>query len=222
MVVTVPVLLCSLLQCLSLVTADAVTGSHSIPATPAIVSQIHIAQGLTPSSMTISWVTPFVEASSSRKVLTSEHSYLSNRADISTGIASNAESDQMVSTSTKNKNDIRESIELRRSSSSSSSVLPKSLLGTSDVAQNVPEVLVQNNVPKSQVLYSINSDNLFLTATGYSTSYTFNYKKLENYTSGILHHTTLENLRPNTVYYYKCGDYDSGSEANMSGTFSTC
>ena len=218
MVVTVPVLLCSLLQCLSLVTAGAVTGSHSIPATPAIVSQIHIAQGLTPTSMTISWVTPFVESSTSRKVLTSEHSYLSNRADISSGIVSTAESDQMVSTSTKNKNDIRESIGLRRSSS----VPPKTLVGTSNVVKNVPEVLVENNVPKSQVIYSINSDNLFLTATGYSTSYTFNYKKLENYTSGILHHTTLENLRPNTVYYYKCGDYDSGSDADMSGKFSTC
>ena len=226
MVVSVPVLLCSLLQCLALVTVGAVTGSHSIPATPPIVSQIHIAQGLTPSSMTISWVTPSVVSNSSRKALTSDHSYLSNRADSSTGIVSTAESDHMISTSTKNKNDIRESIGLRRSSSSSSSVLPKTFFGTSDAVKNVPEVLnnvlksqVQSNVPKSQVIYSINSDDLFLHATGYSTSYTFNYKKLENYTSGILHHTTLENLRPNTVYYYKCGDYDSGSDADMSGMF---
>lgn len=45
-------------------------------------------------------------------------------------------------------------------------------------------------------------------ARGYSLVYSqlYPFKGLNNYTSGIIHHVRLTGLRPNTLYYYRCGD----------------
>ncbi|KAJ0091813.1 hypothetical protein Patl1_26002 [Pistacia atlantica] len=44
--------------------------------------------------------------------------------------------------------------------------------------------------------------------TGYSQVYSqlYPFKGLKNYTSGIIHHVRLRGLKPNTLYYYQCGD----------------
>ncbi|XP_058092389.1 purple acid phosphatase 15-like [Magnolia sinica] len=49
---------------------------------------------------------------------------------------------------------------------------------------------------------------LMYKATGYSLIYNqlYPYKGLQNYTSGIIHHVHLTGLKPNTRYYYRCGD----------------
>ncbi|KAM5563075.1 purple acid phosphatase 15 [Rosa sericea] len=45
-------------------------------------------------------------------------------------------------------------------------------------------------------------------ATGYSLVYSqlYPYVGLQNYTSGIIHHVRLTGLKPNTKYFYRCGD----------------
>ncbi|XP_031263950.1 purple acid phosphatase 15-like [Pistacia vera] len=45
-------------------------------------------------------------------------------------------------------------------------------------------------------------------ATGYSQVYgqLYPFEGLKNYTSGIIHHVRLRGLKPNTLYYYQCGD----------------
>ncbi|XP_010685027.2 purple acid phosphatase 15 [Beta vulgaris subsp. vulgaris] len=45
-------------------------------------------------------------------------------------------------------------------------------------------------------------------ATGYSQIYSqlYPFEGLQNYTSGIIHHVRLTGLKPNTLYYYRCGD----------------
>ncbi|KAJ8755438.1 hypothetical protein K2173_019236 [Erythroxylum novogranatense] len=48
----------------------------------------------------------------------------------------------------------------------------------------------------------------------YSQLYPF--EGLQNYTSGIIHHVRLKGLKPNSQYYYQCGDPSTA----MSGTYS--
>ncbi|TYH82268.1 purple acid phosphatase 15 isoform X2 [Gossypium raimondii] len=45
-------------------------------------------------------------------------------------------------------------------------------------------------------------------AMGHSLVYSqlYPFKGLQNYTSGIIHHVRLTGLKPNTFYYYQCGD----------------
>ncbi|KAF8394095.1 hypothetical protein HHK36_020300 [Tetracentron sinense] len=45
-------------------------------------------------------------------------------------------------------------------------------------------------------------------ATGYSLVYNqlYPFDGLQNYTSGIIHHVHLTGLKPETLYYYRCGD----------------
>ncbi|GAV70705.1 Metallophos domain-containing protein/Metallophos_C domain-containing protein [Cephalotus follicularis] len=45
-------------------------------------------------------------------------------------------------------------------------------------------------------------------ASGYSLVYnqTYPFEGLQNYTSGIIHHVRLIGLKPDTLYYYRCGD----------------
>ncbi|KAK9726551.1 hypothetical protein RND81_05G222800 [Saponaria officinalis] len=45
-------------------------------------------------------------------------------------------------------------------------------------------------------------------ATGYAQVYSqlYPFEGLQNYTSGIIHHVRLTGLKPNTKYYYRCGD----------------
>ncbi|GAB4851891.1 Purple acid phosphatase 15 [Ancistrocladus abbreviatus] len=60
----------------------------------------------------------------------------------------------------------------------------------------------------SFVQYGDNKSSLNKTATGYSLIYTqlYPFQGLQNYTSGIIHHVRLRGLKPNTRYYYRCGD----------------
>jgi hypothetical protein len=50
--------------------------------------------------------------------------------------------------------------------------------------------------------YFINSD--------YSTQYEFNYIGYQNYTSGYIHHIKIDNLIPDSLYKFECGDFESG------------
>ena len=127
----------ALLQLLVLIS---ITTAKSIPAPSVIVTQVHLAQGVTSASMTVSWVTPTVNRSSASSV-----------------------------------------------------------------------------IAKSEVRYSTNPSDLTKFSSGYSTSYTFNYRKLQNYTSGLLHHAVLESLSSSTKYYYMCGDFSTGSSRDVSG-----
>jgi hypothetical protein len=89
------------------------------------------------------------------------------------------------------------------------------LLTSKRVSVDTKELLQQDY--SNEVRYSTVASNMYLSAVGYSTSYKFNYRKLENYTSGILHHTVLTNLLPSTIYYYRCGDFNTGSDHDVSG-----
>ncbi|XP_050219642.1 purple acid phosphatase 15-like [Mercurialis annua] len=54
-------------------------------------------------------------------------------------------------------------------------------------------------------------------AAGYSLVYSqlYPFKGLKNYTSGIIHHVRLTGLRPNTKYYYQCGDPSIGAMSDI-------
>lgn len=71
---------------------------------------------------------------------------------------------------------------------------------------------------KSVVHYGTSQFPLTNEATGYSQIYSqlYPFEGLLNYTSGIIHHVRLTGLKPNTVYYYRCGD---PSAAAMSGLY---
>lgn len=45
---------------------------------------------------------------------------------------------------------------------------------------------------------------------GFSSSYKFDYPNYGVYESGTLHHAYITNLAPDTIYYYKCGDFSTG------------
>ena len=182
------ILLCGLLYSQ---TTSGLTGSHSTPAVPATVTQIHIAQGSTPTSMTISWVT----ASPGVSTLSTRQTHLSDRT-----YSSNLNNDAVNDALTEPKNSV-----------------------TAVGNENTDLSSSSRDKTQSIVKYGTDPSNLYLTSSGSSSSYTFNYKGLANYTSGLNHHTFLKNLRPMTIYYYQCGDFSTESSADYSGKyFSDC
>ncbi|KAL8139125.1 hypothetical protein V2J09_005126 [Rumex salicifolius] len=54
-------------------------------------------------------------------------------------------------------------------------------------------------------------------ATGHSLVYSqlYPFEGLQNYTSGIIHHVRITDLRPNTLYYYSCGDPSIGAMSQI-------
>lgn len=111
-------LLCTLL----VVTAGALPSRlHKLNSAKDSVSQVHIAQGATPSSMAVSWVTQY------------------------------------------------------------------------------PSV--------SQVRFGTSKSHMTEVSSGYAFNYSF---PVNNYNSPMLHHVTVMDLKPNTVYYYQCGDIYQG------------
>ncbi|KAK8694119.1 hypothetical protein V6N13_071677 [Hibiscus sabdariffa] len=60
----------------------------------------------------------------------------------------------------------------------------------------------------SLVRYGTSRIPLTHEAIGYSLVYNqlYPFEGLQNYTSGIIHHVRLTGLKPNTRYYYRCGD----------------
>jgi Purple acid Phosphatase, N-terminal domain len=152
--------------------------SKSTPGNNATVTQIHLAQGKTSESMTVSWVTPLtVLLSNSDPVVRGQHDHnlLVPQSGINVG------------------SNIQDSIHDRKTSTA-----------------------------KSEVRYGTEANDLSLLASGSSTSYTFNYKKYANYSSGLLHHTFLHGLRPSTTYYYQCGDFSTGHAIDLSGALRAC
>ncbi|KAK3001388.1 hypothetical protein RJ639_021679 [Escallonia herrerae] len=61
---------------------------------------------------------------------------------------------------------------------------------------------------KSVVRYGKSRFSLSRKAVGYSLIYNqlYPFEGLKNYTSGIIHHVRLRGLKPDTFYYYRCGD----------------
>ncbi|XP_056171988.1 purple acid phosphatase 15-like isoform X2 [Syzygium oleosum] len=64
------------------------------------------------------------------------------------------------------------------------------------------------NSVESVVYYGVLRSGRSHQATGYSLIYNqlYPFEGLKNYTSGIIHHVRLKGLKPNTLYYYQCGD----------------
>jgi hypothetical protein len=153
---------------------------------PRTVTQVHLAQGITSASMTVSWVTPSTISSTSSPSL--------NPAELkpTRGI----KSDSFFNYQRQDR-------------------FGEKTLTSKRVAVDAKQQLEQDY--SNEVRYSTVASNMYLSAVGYSTSYKFNYRKLENYTSGILHHTLLTNLQPSTIYYYRCGDFNTGSDHDVSG-----
>lgn len=151
--------------------------SKSTPGSNVTVTQIHLAQGKTSESMTISWVTPSPSLISNLNAIQRGHldqkPLVSKFASHSKGNADNLAHD------------------------------------------------MRTGPAKTEVRYSTKVNDLFMSAFGFSTSYTFNYKKYANYTSGLLHHTFLHGLKPLTTYYYQCGDFSTGSPNDVSGALRT-
>ncbi|XAR48824.1 Acid phosphatase [Bertholletia excelsa] len=60
----------------------------------------------------------------------------------------------------------------------------------------------------SIVRYGRSKFSLTHRATGHSLIYSqlYPFEGLQNYTSGIIHHVRLTGLKPDTTYYYQCGD----------------
>ncbi|XP_034685008.1 purple acid phosphatase 15-like isoform X1 [Vitis riparia] len=60
----------------------------------------------------------------------------------------------------------------------------------------------------SQVFYGKKKHRLVHMSNGHSLVYNqlYPFEGLQNYTSGIIHHVRLTGLKPDTVYYYQCGD----------------
>ncbi|KAK6930689.1 Calcineurin-like phosphoesterase domain, ApaH type, partial [Dillenia turbinata] len=54
-------------------------------------------------------------------------------------------------------------------------------------------------------------------ATGYSLVYNqlYPFEGLQNYSSGIIHHVRLTGLKPDTLYYYRCGDPSISAMSNI-------
>ena len=199
------------------------TGSHSTPATSAIVTQIHIAQGLTPSSMTISWVTP---SSTSTLSPTATPTLTPTATPTLTPTATSTLSPTATSTLSPTATPtLTQSSTTRRSLSSKSSKESKEskVSEESKILKNEKIIYLDDkNIPRrleslSNVLYSTDPTNLNMVAPAQSSSYTFNYRLKQNYTSGLIHHAYLYELRPMTTYFYQCGDFSSGSSDDISG-----
>ena len=74
---------------------------------------------------------------------------------------------------------------------------------------------VTPNASASQVRYGTGANDMRDLVEGYSTSYTFQYSNYKLYTSGMIHHVQINNLKPDTLYFYQCGDF---STEDLSGT----
>jgi Purple acid Phosphatase, N-terminal domain len=163
-----------------------ITSAISYQSSPRNVSQIHLAQGKTSASMTVSWVTPSsISSTFSPSLKPAALKYIRNVK--------------------------LDKLSLRGKVDGSWEMSVKSQEASLDGVEHLQQDY------SNEVRYSTVASILDLSAVGYSTSYKFNYRKLENYTSGILHHTLLTNLMPSTVYYYRCGDFNTGSDSDVSG-----
>lgn len=163
-----------------------VTTAISYQGSTRTVSQIHLAQGKTSASMTVSWVTPSsISSTFSPSLKPTALNYIRN-----------IKLDKLL---------------LRGKANGSREKSVQSQEASLDGVERLQQDY------SNEVRYSTVTSNIHLSASGYSTSYVFNYRKLENYTSGVLHHTFLTNLLPSTVYYYRCGDFSTGSDSDVSG-----
>ncbi|XVF65209.1 hypothetical protein PTKIN_Ptkin09bG0228900 [Pterospermum kingtungense] len=70
---------------------------------------------------------------------------------------------------------------------------------------------------RSVVRYGVRKFHLRHRAKGHSLVYSqlYPYEGLQNYTSGIIHHVRLTGLKPNTIYYYRCGDPKIGAMSDV-------
>lgn len=78
--------------------------------------------------------------------------------------------------------------------------------------------------PTSMVSYGTSSGNYTHNTTStlitsYTQTYNFsNANPVLNYSSPLFHHVTIQNLAPNTLYYYKCGDPTLGMSQELNFT----
>jgi hypothetical protein len=83
-----------------------------------------------------------------------------------------------------------------------------------------PESMIISWITKTDsasiVMFGTSPDQLENKVSGETTQYDFNYPRfMEFYKSGIIHHATLENLKPSTTYYYQCGDFSLGFTSGL-------
>ena len=65
--------------------------------------------------------------------------------------------------------------------------------------------------------YTVNTSSTIITS--YTQTYNFsNANPILNYSSPLFHHVTIQNLAPNTLYYYKCGDPTLGMSQELNFT----
>lgn len=57
--------------------------------------------------------------------------------------------------------------------------------------------------------------NLSNSATGYSTTYKFDYPQYGVYESGVIHHVELHGLDPASIYFYQCGDFSAKATSGL-------
>jgi predicted phosphodiesterase len=69
----------------------------------------------------------------------------------------------------------------------------------------------------SHVAYGNNKQVLDKYMYGKSTSYNFTYilNNPQTYYSGYIHHVLIDDLQPNTLYFYKCGDFVNGIKSQL-------
>jgi predicted phosphodiesterase len=69
----------------------------------------------------------------------------------------------------------------------------------------------------SHVIYGNNSKSLNNYTYGKSTSYNFTYSlnKPSFYQSGYIHHVLIDELEPNTMYFYRCGDFINNVKSDV-------
>ncbi|KAA3485668.1 purple acid phosphatase 15-like [Gossypium australe] len=91
-------------------------------------------------------------------------------------------------------------------SSTHDSVWISWITGEFQIGENIKEL--DPKTVGSVVNYGRWTFGMSKTAMGHSLVYSqlYPFKGLQNYTSGIIHHVRLTGLKPNTLYYYQCGD----------------
>ncbi|TYI38443.1 hypothetical protein ES332_A02G027600v1 [Gossypium tomentosum] len=91
-------------------------------------------------------------------------------------------------------------------SSTHDSVWISWITGEFQIGENIKEM--DPKTVGSVVKYGRWRFGMTKTAMGHSLVYSqlYPFKGLQNYTSGIIHHVRLTGLKPNTLYYYQCGD----------------
>ncbi len=63
---------------------------------------------------------------------------------------------------------------------------------------------------ESELIYGTEPTKLKQTPTTSTiTQYNFKYPGMHDYSSGFIHHTNLDGLKPDTIYFFKCGDLKS-------------